>query len=178
MKRMFDIEIGRLTYGAFKVDGSVAPGTIIGAFCSLAPGVRLGGSQHPTHHVSTHPFLYLRNRGFVPRDDTGTRQHMNRPVVIEDDVWLGANALVMPGVTVRRGAVVGAGAVVTKDVEPYGVAVGVPARVVAKRVSDGEAQALAAVPWPTWDDDTIRQRLDDFYDVPRFLERYGPQAQR
>lgn len=173
LRRDYDITVGRQTYGAWAIDGRVAPGTTIGAFCSLAPGARLGGSQHPTTMVSTHPFLYLANRGFVAADEQRIRADMNRPVVIEDDVWLGANSLVLPGVTVARGAVVGAGAVVTKDVEPYGVAVGVPAKVVRKRLPDEQASALAAVPWPDWDDETIRGRVEHFRDVDGFLDRYG-----
>jgi acetyltransferase-like isoleucine patch superfamily enzyme len=174
MRRVYAIEIGRQTHGAFEIDGSVAPGTVIGAFCSVAAGARLGGSQHPTSFVSTHGFLYLRNRGIVAADREEIRDSLNGPVVIEDDVWIGANAVVMPGVTVRRGAVIGAGAVVTSDVEPYSVAVGVPARVIRSRIPEDQARALAEVPWTEWDDETIRERLDDFYDVGAFLKRYGP----
>lgn len=173
LRREYGIDIGRQTYGAFAIDGRVAPGTRIGAFCSVAPGACIGGSQHPTTDVSTHPFLYYANRGFRASDDEAARAALNLPVVIEDDVWLGANCVIMPGVTVHRGAVVGAGAVVTKDVEPYGVAVGVPARIVRKRLPDDQAEALAAIDWPQWDDATIRRRLPDFYDVAGFLERYG-----
>ncbi len=171
----YDIQVGRQTYGAFAIDGRVAPGTHIGAFCSVAPGARLGGSQHPTDNVSTHPFLYLANRGFVSADDPVVSARMNPRVVIEDDVWLGAHCVVMPGVKVGRGAVVGAGAVVTKDVEPYAVALGVPARVERKRLTDSQARELAGIDWPGWDDDTIRRRLADFYDVDAFVKRYGPQ---
>jgi acetyltransferase-like isoleucine patch superfamily enzyme len=176
LERDFSISVGRQTYGAYAIDGRVAPGTRIGAFCSLAPGARLGGSQHPTTLVSTHPFPYLSNRGFVTEDVHGVREALNDPVVVEDDVWLGANSLVLPGVTVARGAVVGAGAVVTKDVGPYEVAVGVPARVVRTRLPGDKAAALAAVPWPEWDDQTIRERIDEFRDVDAFLDRYGNQS--
>jgi acetyltransferase-like isoleucine patch superfamily enzyme len=173
MKRAYGTSIGRLTHGAYEIDGRVAPGTTIGAFCSIADGVRIGGSQHPTRFVSTHGFMYLANRGMVPADRLDIRDSLNQSVVIEDDVWIGANAIVMPGVTVRRGAVVGAGAVVLRDVEAYTVMVGVPARAVRKRLPDDQAEALAAIPWVDWDDETIRDRLDDFYDVEEFVRRYG-----
>ena len=172
MKEQFDVEIGRYTYGAYKIDGSIAPGTRIGSFCSVAPGVRLGGSNHPLHLVSTHPIQYLSNRGFVAQDDEAIRERMNAPVVIEDDVWLGTNALVLPGVTVRRGAVVGAGAVVTRDVPPYAIAAGVPARVVRTRLPDDQVAALLAIDWPSWDDDTIRDRIRHFYDPQGFIQRF------
>ena len=173
MKRAYGTSIGRLTHGAYEIDGRVAPGTTIGAFCSIADGVRIGGSQHPTGFVSTHGFLYLANRGIVAADRLDIRDPLNRPVVIEDDVWIGANAIVMPGVTVHRGAVVGAGAVVLRDVDPYTVVVGVPARAVRMRLPEDQAAALAAIPWAEWDDDTIRDRLEDFYDVEAFVRRYG-----
>jgi acetyltransferase-like isoleucine patch superfamily enzyme len=172
MKRFYSVEIGRYTHGAFKIDGSIAPGTRVGAFCSVAPGVRLGGSNHPLEWVSTHAFQYLSNRGFVPEDNWELRTELNAPVVIEDDVWLGTNALVLPGVTVHRGAVVGAGAVVTRDVPPYAIAAGVPARVVRKRLPDEQIEALLEIDWPSWDDETIRQRIRHFYDPQAFIERF------
>jgi acetyltransferase-like isoleucine patch superfamily enzyme len=172
MKEVLDVEIGRYTYGAYKIDGSIAPGSRIGSFCSVAPGVRLGGSNHPLEWVSTHPIQYLSNRGFVPEDDSEVRARMNAPVVIEDDVWLGANALVLPGVTVHRGAVVGAGAVVTRDVPPYAIASGVPARVVRTRLPEDQIRELLQIDWPSWDDDTIRARISLFYDPPAFIERF------
>jgi virginiamycin A acetyltransferase len=173
MKEVFGVEIGRYTYGAFVVDGSINPGTTIGAFCSVAAGVRLGGSRHPLTWVSTHPFLYLANRGFVDEDDTEFMRKANLPVVIEDDVWLGLNAIVLPGVRVGRGAAVAAGAVVTRDVEPYTLVAGVPARVVRHRIDEGLARRLLQIDWPSWSDATLRESLESFYDVELFLERYG-----
>ncbi len=176
MQRAYGVAVGRQSHGVFTIDGRVAPGTTIGAFCSVADGVRIGGSQHPTTFVSTHGFLYLANRGILPADRVDIRDPLNHPVVIEDDVWIGANAVIMPGVRVRRGAVVGAGAVVTRDVEPYTVAVGVPARAMRARLTQDQARALAAIPWTEWDDETIRERLPDFYDVDAFVRRYGGSA--
>lgn len=173
MEQVLGVRIGALTYGAYAMDGRIAPGTSIGAYCSVAPGVRLGGSNHPLRYVSTHAFLYMGNRGFVAEDDAELVPRLNPPVLIEDDVWLGANAIVLAGVTVGRGAVVGAGAVVTEDVPPYAIVVGVPARARSKRFSDEEIEALLDIDWPAWDRDTIRQRLDDFRDVSKFIAGHG-----
>lgn len=170
----FDIEIGRYTYGGLKIDGSIVPGTRIGSFCSIAPGVRLGGSNHPLTYVSTHAFLYCKNRHFVSHDDEAFMREANAPVVVEDDVWLGMNVVVVPGVRIGRGAVVAAGAVVTRDVPPYAIVAGVPARLVRARVEDTRAERLARIDWPAWSDEMISERLDAFYDIDLFLERFGP----
>ena len=170
MRDVVDIEIGRYTYGAYRIDGSIVVGTTIGSFCSIAPGVRLGGSNHPLSWVSTHPFLYCENRGFVPRDDPWFVQEANAPVLIADDVWIGVNALVVPGVAIGRGAVVAAGAVVTRDVAPYAIVAGVPARVVRKRVDEERAERLLKIDWPRWSDETLLDRLDAFFDVDVFLD--------
>lgn len=173
-KKHFDIEIGRYTYGGWQTDGSIVEGTRIGSFCSIAGGVRIGGTNHPLSYVSTHPFLYLANRGFVERDDDELLAAGNAPVLIADDVWLGSNAVVLPGCRIGRGAVVAAGAVVTRDVGPYEIVAGVPARVIRRRFGEQQAARLAAIDWPSWSDREIRERLGAFYDVDAFLERFGP----
>ena len=173
LKELHDIEVGRLTYGAYRIDGSILAGSRIGAFCSVAPGVRLGGIEHPVSFVSTHPFLWLANRGFLERDDPRFKAEYSVPVTIGDDVWLGANALVANGVTVGRGAIVGAGAVVTKDVEPYAIVVGVPAKPIGSRFDPDVVERLKEIDWPSWSDDRIWAELDGFYDVQAFLARHS-----
>jgi acetyltransferase-like isoleucine patch superfamily enzyme len=176
MKEYLDVEIGRMTYGAYRVDGTIAPGTRIGSFCSIAEGARLGGSNHPQGYVSTHPFQYLSNRGFVPEDNGSLMREMNAPVVIEDDVWVCANAVVVAGVTVGRGSIVGAGAVVTRDVPPYSITLGVPAKVIGTRLPEDQIEPLLGIDWPSWDDETLRERLGSFYQPEEFIRRYGHQT--
>ena len=164
LKRVYGIEIGKYTYG-YNVT-RIAKGTKIGSFCSIAPGVSIGLMNHPTENVSSHPFLYYKSRGFVDHD-------LNLPqksAAIEDDVWLGTNAIIMPGVTVGQGAVIGAGAVVTKDVPPYAVAVGVPARIIRYRFDEDTAARLSRIKWADWDDDKIKDNLSLFYDPAQFIK--------
>ncbi len=116
IKNKYDIEIGKYTYG-YSIS-SIARGTKIDAFCSIAPGVKIGSMNHPTNFISTNPFLYYSSRGFIDKDIEILQKE---PVVIEDDVWLGANSIVLPGVKIGKGAIIGAGAVVTKNVQPYAV---------------------------------------------------------
>lgn len=172
MRRLLDVEVGRQTYGAFRIDGSIIGGSRIGSFCSIAPGVRLGGVEHPLGYVSTHPFLWLANRGYVPRDDERFAEY-RRPVVVEDDVWIGANAVVAGGVRIGRGAVVGAGAVVRSDVEPYSIVAGVPAREIGRRFEPEVAERLQEIEWTMWTDERIREELPAFYDVRSFVERHA-----
>jgi len=94
-------------------------------------------------------------------------------VTIGNDVWIGANALVMDGVALGHGAIVGAGAVVTKDVEPYCIVAGVPARTIRKRLSDYEVAALLKAAWWDWDDKLIADRAHLFSRVDEFLQTMG-----
>ena len=161
-----DVTIGKYTYG-IPWDYSNVRRAKIGSFCSIAKGASIGIMNHPMHFVSTHPFLYYKNRGFVPED----RNLPSAPyTVIEDDVWIGLNAIVMPGVTVHKGAIVGGGAVVTKDVPPYAIAVGVPARVIKYRFDEDTIRRLCAVDWADWPDELIKERIELFYDPLAFLE--------
>ncbi len=122
----------------------------VGRYCSIGNNVAVGGSDHPMEHLSTSPAFYDRVFGGQawtpqPYDNRGDR------VVIGSDVWLAAHCRVLPGVTVGDGAVVGMGAVVAKDVPPFAVVVGNPARIIRQRVSDALQERLTALAW--WDYD-------------------------
>ena len=112
-KKHKGIELGKYTYGDFN---TIASGTKIGSFCSIGPNVKIGQMNHPLEYVSTNPFLYYKSRGFLEEDK---KIFQKTAPVIDDDVWIGANAIILPGVHIGKGAVIGAGAVVTKDVKPY-----------------------------------------------------------
>ena len=101
--------------------------TKVGRYCSIGPGVKIGLGLHPIDGLSTSPYI--------------------SPVEIGHDVWIGANALIMGGVKVGTGAVIGAGAVVTKDVPDYAVVVGCPARTLRKRFSEEKIVKLLNSNW-------------------------------
>lgn len=172
IKRRFGISIGKYTYGYdFK---NIARGTEIGAFCSFAGGVKVGLMNHPMHYVSSHPFLYYSNRGFVDQDIV----LKEFPVQIGNDVWIGSNAIIMPGVSIGNGAVIGAGAVVTKDVGSYEVVGGVPAKHIGWRLPDEYQGAkinekLSSIAWWDWPDKTIRENIQFFYNPIKFLEKFS-----
>lgn len=104
----------------------------LGPFCLVYGngGVSIGADVLIAGHSSINSVSHRAERCDVPINDQGI---LSAPVVIEDDVWIGLNAVVLQGVTIGRGSIVGAGAVVTRDIPPWSVAVGVPARVVRRR---------------------------------------------
>ncbi len=116
----------------------------IGKFCSIASHVRINPGNHPMDRVTQHHMTYCRAEyGFGDTDDAAffdwRRSHK---CVIGHDVWIGHAAVIMPGVRVGTGAVVGSNAVVTKDVVPYEIVVGVPAKPIRKRFDDNVIAAL------------------------------------
>lgn len=125
----------------------------IGPFCSIAWDVTIGATGHPLDRLTSHAFAYRRTIGeFVPADI-----HIPRPrVVLGADVWVGASVIVMPGVHVSTGAVLGAGAIVTSDVEPYAVMVGAPARRRGFRIPEELIADTLALAWWEWPDEIIR----------------------
>lgn len=118
----------------------------IGTFCSIANNLIVGGAQHPMDWVSTSPVFYSVSGG------TGHRLGNNTPPVdkrttIGNDVWIGSRVTIMQGVHVSNGAVIGAGSVVTKDVPPYAIVAGVPAKIIKYRFSEDIIAKLDASEW-------------------------------
>ncbi|WP_107346620.1 type B chloramphenicol O-acetyltransferase [Rhodopseudomonas palustris] len=130
---------------------------VIGSFCSIGSGaafIMAGNQGHRSDWISTFPFFWMPEmpafagaaNGFQPAGDT----------VIGNDVWIGTEAIVMPGVRIGDGAVIGARAVVTNDVEPYAIVGGNPAKVIRKRFGDPDIARLLELRWWDWSDDQLR----------------------
>lgn len=147
----------------------------IGKFCSIASHVVINPGDHPMERVTQHHCTYRRRRyGFADTDDQAIFDRRRRQYcTIGHDVWIGTAAKIMAGVTIGDGAVVAAGAVVTRDVLPYQLVAGVPARLVRKRFPDDIAARLCKIRWWDWDRATLAARFADFYDLERFLEKYA-----
>src|SRR3546814_2895388 len=120
------------------------PGPIkIGRYCSIANSVRSAPINHPTDALTTHPALYEKKFGVVDADI-----FYDDPLIIEDDVWIGHNALILPGCNfIGRGAVIGAGAVVTRNVARYTIVAGNPDRKLRDRFSPVLIEAIDASKW-------------------------------
>ncbi len=162
------ITIGRHTYGVVPeaVFGYDETTTLeVGSFCSIAKEVLfLVRANHPTHTASTFP---LTNFG-VGMEELRSRG----PIRIGHDVWIGRRAMIMSGVTIGNGAVIGAGSVVTRDVPPYAIVGGVPAKLIRFRFEQTTIDALQSLQWWGWPDEEIRARLALFQlPAEEFLEK-------
>lgn len=138
----YRVEVGLYSYGCF--DRWRIPGpTRIGRYCSFARSVRVLDANHPIDALSTHPYLYEAGFGVVPED----RIHSDL-LIIEDDVWVSHNATITPGCKhIGRGAIIGAGAIVTKNVPAYAIVTGMPATVLRYRFSPEMQAAIEASRW-------------------------------
>lgn len=141
----------------------------IGSFTSIANGVVIGGGRHPMEWVGMSPVFY-EGRDSVKAKFSSHRREPVKRVVIGHDVWIGRAAIVLPGVAIGNGAVVGAGAVVTKSVPPYGIVAGNPARLIRYRFDDSVVARLIASQWWTLGDEDLHKLGLYANDVEKFLE--------
>jgi len=152
-----EYEIGRGTYGSPDIHHwNEGASFKIGAFCSIATGVQIFlGGEHRMDWVSTFPFNVLWESARHIKGHPRTKGD----VIIGNDVWLGTEAVIMSGVTIGDGAVIGARALITKDVEPYGIYAGNPARLVRKRFDDATIEQLLELAWWNLADEKIERLL-------------------
>lgn len=161
-------KVGKYTYIS---DECKFYNTTLGRFCSIGPGVRCGMGIHPSERfVSTHPafFSVLKQAQETFVDRNYFKELL--PVVIGNDVWIGANAIILDGVKIGDGAIIGAGAVVTKDIEPYAIVGGVSAKLIRYRFSQDQIYLLMQNPW--WDKDIywIKKHYKLFHDINKYIE--------
>lgn len=156
----------------------------VGRFCSIADSVSVCLGNHPINYVSTHPAFYYNTESQI-----GWSYYQGEPlfkdiyrhpigenyyqIVIGNDVWIGSHALLMGGVRIGDGAIIAAGAVVTKDVEPYAIVGGVPAKLIKKRFSDSIINSLLKIGW--WDKSysEIERNKNLFIDIDNFIRKYN-----
>lgn len=133
----------------------------IGKFCSIACGAKFlfNSANHTLSSLSTYPFpLFFEEWGLEKKDVTNAWDNKG-DIVIGNDVWIGYEAVILAGVTIGNGAIVGTRAVVTKDVPPYTIVGGVPAKPIKKRFSEETISALLEIQWWNWSEDRIARNI-------------------
>ena len=133
----------------------------IGKFCSIACGAKFlfTSGNHAMQSLSTYTFpIFFEEWGLDPKDIRSAWDNKG-DIVIGNDVWIGYEAVIMSGVKIGDGAIIGTRAVVTKDVEPYTIVGGVPAKPIRKRFDDETIKALEALRWWDWEFEEIQKKL-------------------
>lgn len=170
--------IGNVKIGAFSYVGahSEIRHARIGRFCSIAANVGIGPAEHPTEWLSTHPFQFAGVKYFESDGDWSKfacddeRFSGTVETEIGNDVWIGRNVIIKQGVKIGSGAVVAGGAFVNKDVPPYAIVGGVPARVLKYRFEPEIIEDLLDLKWWEWELESRTNRLM-FSDVRRAIDR-------
>lgn len=182
-----ECKIGRYTYGYENLLENYPFVKEIGRYCSINETARVW-NNHSLDCITTHPFLdhpkflswddYLRNRNYAKKfgihfnnvEYENSEIRSNEPIFIGNDVWIGANTIILPGVKIGDGAVLAAGAVVTKDIEAYAIVGGVPAKVIRYRFEKKVIDYLLRIKWWNWPHDKIMKNIELFYEPYEFIK--------
>lgn len=134
----------------------------IGKFCSIACGARFlfNSANHTMASLSTYPFPIFFEEWELDIEDITTAWDNKGDIVVGNDVWIGYEAVIMAGVTIGDGAIIGSRAVVTKDVQPYTIVGGVPAKPIKKRFSEKTISYLLEIKWWDWPKERIAKNID------------------
>ena len=148
----------------------------IGKFCSIAANSRINALEHPIERITQHKVSYRPNEYFrwLGVDAGFKARRQGKPVRIGHDVWIGHGAVVMPGVSIGNGAVIGANSVVTRDVEPYAVVAGVPAKKLRMRFPETIAGRIERLAWWDWPVERLADAVPDMQAlaIEDFLDRW------
>lgn len=133
----------------------------IGKFCSIACGAKFlfNCANHSLRSLSTYTFPLFYDEWELDKADVASAWDNKGDIVIGNDVWIGFEAVIMAGVHIGNGAIIGARSVVTKDVAPYTIVGGVPARTIRKRFDDATISRLESLRWWDWSKERIRREL-------------------
>jgi acetyltransferase-like isoleucine patch superfamily enzyme len=141
----------------------------IGKFCSIASNVTIGPGLHNIESVTTHPAFYLLNTPLVVKFPNRDLFEIKKKVtIIENDVWIGENVIIMDGVNVGTGSIIAAGAIVTKDIPPYTICGGIPAKIIRNRFSKEDIEFLLESNWWNWSIEKIKSNHLAFQSIELF----------
>jgi acetyltransferase-like isoleucine patch superfamily enzyme len=162
--RVTDSVIGKYSYLG---NHCICSNAHIGNFTSISSDVTIGGGEHPADWVSTSPAFY--GKSILGINLGGLKYITHKTTTIGNDVWIGNRVCIKSGVNIADGAVIGMGSIVTKDIGPYEIWAGNPARMIRKRFDDQTIDRLATLNWWNWDDQKIAQYAEKFDSVEAFL---------
>lgn len=163
---MVNSELGRFSYCGYDC---TFINTKVGAFSSIANNVIVGASSHPTSWVGMSPVFYDAKINIKEKFSFHHYDYAKR-TIIGNDVWIGQCVIIKQGVIVGNGAVIGMGSVVTKNIEPYTIVGGNPARVIRKRFSEDIIEKLLAIKWWTYSDEELKKYAVFFDDPVKFID--------
>ena len=161
--------LSKVTMGRYSYVGSGTriTNTVIGNFRSIGGRCGIGGGVHPTDMVSTSP-IFLKGRNILGKNFAEIFYDSSKTVEIGNDVWIGEGACILSGVKVGDGAIIGAHAVVTKNVEPYSVVAGVPAKEIRKRFDEETIYKLLTLKWWEWSEKKLKE-IGPYFNNPKTL---------
>lgn len=163
-------------YSYIVSDGDVIY-TTVGKFCNIAAHVRINPGNHPMRRASLHHFTYRAGDYFDGETDEAAFFDWRRShaVTLGHDVWIGHGAVVLAGRSIGTGAIVAAGAVVAKDVPPYTIVGGTPAKIIRRRFPQDVEDKLMTLAWWDWNHGRLQAALPDFrsLEVEAFIEKYA-----
>lgn len=165
--RLLNVKLGK--YSRVGVNTKVA-NTTIGNFTAIGRNCNIGPGQHPTNLISTNSIFYRKGQF-----QDGWAKELNfeasPPITIGNDIWIGINSIIMDGVTIGDGALVAAGSVVTKDIPPYAIVGGVPAKVIKYRFDEAIRNKLLEIKWWNLPENVIEDALPIFTDTEITIEK-------
>lgn len=166
--RFYRGKIGKYSYIG---NNSFVSDTDIGCFTSISTDCYIGGTSHPTDWVSTSP-VFHKWENIMKKNFARHEFEIFKRTTIGNDVWIGNRVMIKAGVKIADGAVIGMGSIVTKDIGPYEIWAGNPARLIRKRFDDETIDAFEKMKWWEWDDNTIEKYADKFTVPSELIEAW------
>lgn len=163
--QVFNSSLGRHSYVGYDCE---IINCDIGAFCSIANNVVIGGANHPVSYISTSP-VFFKGKAGTKRKLGNLEMPPWEKTIIGNDVWIGSKSIILQGCIIGNGAVVGAGAVVTKNVPDYAIVAGVPAKQLRYRFTQEQIKKLLNIKWWEKSDEELIDLSNNIVDINRFI---------
>lgn len=165
---LFNSCVGRYSYLGYDCE---LINTEIGSFCSLASGIHIGLAEHPIDWVSTSPVFQDVSNSSIKVKFANLPAPVSKKTIVEHDVWIGTNVIVKAGIKIGTGAVIASGAVVTKDIPPYSIVGGVPAKIIRFRFDEETINALLSIKWWELSDEELKRYAPYINNPKAFIQQ-------